>query len=1177
MIFALLALVLLFGSASAQGACASPGRDGSANISGTVNTYYRINATNATYSAGTTPTIPLTGKRGNLTPSLVPGDLVLIIQMQCADIDSSDSLNYGDGPGGNNDQIVGGSGYTTSAPGECQAGRYEFVRAGPGSTDSQLVVASPLQYSYAHRPNQNLRRTMQVIRVPQYLDATLTGTVTAAPWDGFTGGVVVLDVAGRLNLNGQSVNVDGLGFRGGGARARASDDPRERFAWATDNRHGTKGEGIAGTPRFVSEKRDLGSGGTTVTDLGSTWAGYPGGDFARGAPGNAGGGGTYWNSTSDNGGGGGGGNGGPGGRGGAGWRAAGYTGINPDYGNLTEKKWGFGGSRFAEASIARLVMGGGGGAGDNNNNSDPGLSSGGAGGGIILLRAGRLTGAGTLSARGARAPDNPLNDGAGGGGAGGSVLVFAGSHDSLSLTINAQGGRGGNAWWSTASGVVPHGPGGGGGGGVVVRNVPATVDVSGGLPGATRNNTSGVDQNPRDAGTHPEHPSTTTIGPHGARAGSLGQNISFASYTDDSPGQNAGYRCATPTLALAKASTDVNGSPLQLGDILEYTLTVNNTGSGYGVNVQLQDPIPPGTTFVSGSLQLVSGLAPSSLTYNSTANRVEASWASFPPGQSAIIRFRVQVGAGPAVTNTATVTYTDLLNRSYPPSQGTVTDSVLVSYTISGQVYHDRQPNGAKDAEDWSDGATVYVKLVQGTTVLAVQTVSAGSGAYSFSGVAPGSYTLVLDNNASTADTTPTPPSGWLFINPAGGSRSVTVSSTNVLSQDFGLFHGFRVEGRVFYDDGEGGGNANNALQDGGERGVGSVSLTAGDGSSTRTATTDGSGFYRLYIPASFGSVTLSHPIRPATGRNDGSVASQVASWADATSLTSSGAVVSLGSAATLAGATYVRNFGVVRPSLLSPDQSGQATSPGVITYAHQFRPGTLGNVTLSLAPTQFGYQVRRDVNCDGDFDDAGEGFQGLPLSFSVDATWPRQPDGSLRGCGLEVQVIVPAGVSAGQVDLAPFALSLTWASNPAVVESRSLTDTTTVIRGGELRLTKQARNHTKNTPFASSAQGRPGEVLEYRIEYQNIGSQPIFNVILFDPVPFFTTLVQNAYGGSGEVELVCPNGTVVRPDLGPVSNLSLNLAALCTLSTAPLPGGGSAPALLPGQGGFFVYRVQVN
>ncbi|MGK0617699.1 right-handed parallel beta-helix repeat-containing protein [Meiothermus cerbereus] len=502
---------------------------------------------------------------------------------------------------------------------------------------------------------------------------------------------------------------------------------------------------------------------------------------------------------------------------------------------------------------------------------------------------------------------------------------------------------------------------------------------------------------------------------------------------------------------------------------------------------------------------------------------------------------------------------------------------VVFGYAISGLVYHDREPNGMRNAEDWSDGAMVYVKLVQGTTVLAVQMVSAGSGAYSFSGVAPGTYTLVLDDGIHPADTTPTPPSGWLFINPAGGSRTVTVSSTNVLGQDFGLFHGFRVEGRVFYDDGESGGNANNALQDGSERGVGSVTITATSDYPVRTATTDGSGFYQLYIPASWDSVVLSHPVRPATGHNNGSLASQVASWADATSPASSGAVISLGSAGTLAGATYVRNFGVVRPSLLSPDQAGQATSPGVITYAHQYKPGTLGNATLSLAPTQFSYQLRRDVNCDDDFDDPGEGFQGLPLSFSVNASWPRESDGSLRGCALEVRVIVPAGLSAGQVDLAPFSLNLAWASNPAVVEVRSLTDTTTVIRGGELRLTKQARNHTQNTSFASSAQGRPGEVLEYRIAYQNIGSQPIFNVILFDPVPFFTTLVQNAYGTSGEVELVCPDGTVVRPDLGTTSNISLNLASLCTLSTAPLPGGGSAPALLPGQGGFFVYRVQVN
>lgn len=786
------------------------------------------------------------------------------------------------------------------------------------------------------------------------------------------------------------------------------------------------------------------------------------------------------------------------------------------------------------------------------------------------------------------------------------------------------------------------------------------------------------------------------------------------------------------TTTFSKTQQDLNGGNLVVGDILEYTISFTNTGGDGATNVVLRDPIPAGTQYVPGSLQVLTnatGAPTGTFTdaagddiaeFDSANNRVvfrlgtganASSGGLILPSQGASVRFRVQVlpsAGGQTITNTAQISYNSqtlgtsfnqsastsansqvsnppTLSKAFTPASiatgGTSTLSITLtnpnptaailsaalvdnlpagvviaspagasttcpsgslsatpgsgslalaagaqipangscvvsvnvtastpgSYTntlaagalqtnygsnqspasavlnvtgvnVSGQIYHDQEPNGARNSEDWSSGTTVYVKLVQGSTVLAVQTVNPGTGAYSFSGIAPGSYTLVLDNNNSTADTTPTPPAGWLFINPTGGSRAITVAASNLLNQDFGLFHGARVEGRVFYDDGESGGTANNALQDGQERGVGGATVTASDGVSSRSASTDGSGFYSLYVPAGWGSVSLAHPLRPATGWNNGSTATLVGSWADAQSPTSTGAVVSLGSASSLAGSSLSRNFGVVRSSLLRPDQSGQTTSPGVVRYAHQFKPGSLGTVSLALANTpQFGYQLRRDVNCDGDFDDAGEGFQGLPQSFSVGSSWPREPDGSLAACALEVQVLVPAGVSAGQVDLASFSASLVWSNNPAVQETRGLTDATTVIRGGELRLEKQVRNVSQNTAFATSAQGRPGEVLEYRIQYQNIGSQPIFNVILYDPIPFFSTLVQNAYGGTGEVELVCPGGAVVRPDLGSASSLSLNLATLCTLPTAPQPGGGSAPALLPGQGGYFVYRVQVN
>ena len=50
--------------------------------------------------------------------------------------------------------------------------------------------------------------------MPQYSSATVVGTVTSLAWNGSVGGVAALDVAGTLNFNGNSVNVNGQGFRG---------------------------------------------------------------------------------------------------------------------------------------------------------------------------------------------------------------------------------------------------------------------------------------------------------------------------------------------------------------------------------------------------------------------------------------------------------------------------------------------------------------------------------------------------------------------------------------------------------------------------------------------------------------------------------------------------------------------------------------------------------------------------------------------------------------------------------------------------------------------------------------------------------------------------------------------------------------------------------------------------
>ena len=362
---ALLALILLLPDSPASAAvdCATPGRDGSGSLTGVVNTYWPATAS----AAAGTASITLGTSRGAATPIAV-GDLLLVIQMQDANIDSTNTDSYGDGVAGGN-----ASGYTALR----STGKYEYVVANSavpvGGGTLTLIgtgAGSGLLNAYDNAAANNSshgQRRFQVVRVPQYGSATLTSGLTAAAWDGTTGGILAVDVSGALNLGGATVSVDGLGFRGGGARQLAGDTGGVNTDYVQDsakNFDGAKGEGIVGAPGWIYDAVS----GTTLasgTDYPNQSTSVSGGT-ARGAPGTAGGGGTDGNPAANdqNSGGGGGGNGSTGGHGGKSWN----SGL--DIG-------GFGGAQFP-ASVTQVVLGGGGGSGTRNNSSgaliDRGLS-----------------------------------------------------------------------------------------------------------------------------------------------------------------------------------------------------------------------------------------------------------------------------------------------------------------------------------------------------------------------------------------------------------------------------------------------------------------------------------------------------------------------------------------------------------------------------------------------------------------------------------------------------------------------------------------------------------------------------------------------------------------------------------------------------------------------------------
>ena len=573
--------------------CATPGKDGAGGtLTGIVNAYYPPASTVGTVNAGSTSVALGAAATGGAQTAIASGDLLLIIQMQGAQINSTDNSSYGSGVAGQS------AGYTSLG----SSGLFEFVTA----TSAVPVAGGTLNFigtgagsgllntyvSAAASSTQGIQ-TFQVIRVPQYTSATFSSGLTALAWNGATGGVLALDIASQLTLGG-TVAVDGLGFRGGGGidldgstTGTNADTVTTSPATLPATPPGTganasKGEGIAGTPHWVAPALSTITTSSTAVSTNQTYVeGYPSGSFARGAPANAGGGATdaHPSANDQNSGGGGGGNGGNGGVGGFGWSSAGVVG-------------GFGGVAVPP-STSLLVMGGGGGAGTNNNGAwwnptnDTGnngcgttctgvYSSGTAGAGIVIVHAGSVTGTGTISASGQAALDLE-NDAGGGGGAGGTILVFADSGTLTGLTANALGGIGGNPWVEQAPGTTfpgnRHGPGGGGGGGAVLATSTPGGSAMGGSPGTT----------------------TLAQDAYGATAGQPGVTITGLTITE-TPGTQSGAYCASADLAVTNSGTP---NPVVPGNDITYTQTVSNSGPFDAVNATFTEAVPANTTFVS--------------------------------------------------------------------------------------------------------------------------------------------------------------------------------------------------------------------------------------------------------------------------------------------------------------------------------------------------------------------------------------------------------------------------------------------------------------------------------------------------------------------------------------------------------------------------------------------------
>jgi gliding motility-associated-like protein len=350
------------------------------------------------------------------------GDTVLLIQMQGAVIDSSNSSSFGTISNYNN------------------TGNYEFnIVESKSGVDIQLRNKPVNSYDFA-------TGKVQLIRVPYYRNANVNSDLTCLPWDGNIGGVLVFNVENTLQLNA-NINVTGKGLRGGigvnTGLGYANCSENEYYYPATSLLAGRKGEGISlVSDNIISGKGTLANGGGGGMD--------------------------------HNGGAGGGGNGGTGGFGGYQWETC----NNPGFDNR-----GIGGNALAYNNIDnKIFMGGGGGAGHGNDVGDT-PPTGGNGGGIIIISANNIiNNAAEIISNGADGiacvpGPGACHDGMGGGGSGGTILLNV-TQFINNIIVSTKGGKGADMISPISTDVSRLGPGGGGAGGVLwLKNnsMPATI------------------------------------------------------------------------------------------------------------------------------------------------------------------------------------------------------------------------------------------------------------------------------------------------------------------------------------------------------------------------------------------------------------------------------------------------------------------------------------------------------------------------------------------------------------------------------------------------------------------------------------------------------------------------------------------------------------------------------
>lgn len=596
-------------------------------------------------------------------------------------------------------------------------------------------------------------------------------------------------------------------------------------------------------------------------------------------------------------------------------------------------------------------------------------------------------------------------------------------------------------------------------------------------------------------------------------------------------------------------------SEIGAGRTSQLRITISNSsGTDELTGVAVSDTYPSGLLNASPSNLQTVCTAGSSVTVSggvASGNSISLSNGTLRPSGSCTVIVDVTAATVGSYVNT-TSPVTSANGGTGPSATATL---VVSGFGLSGTVYNDANADSVQTAPETGTNLALFVKLLTrtgttcATTAQQAATVNPTTGAYVFSGVSEGSYCLVLDTNNTLSDVSPTYPAGWVGTENDPGLRSIDLAAGDSAQLNFGLVQGARLSGRVFEDNGQSGGVANNGVFDGQESGLNDVAIEVRHSScgnavlplcaSTRTGN---DGRWTVVVPSvtSLSGIQVIErnpsPFISIAG-SPGNTAGTYVRDTDTTTFT------------LVPGTRYSGiDFADVRSNAFTPNNAGAMGASGVLFYAHSFVAGSAGTVTFTrsaMASPQFSGWVETlyiDSNCNGALDNAETTpYSGATISLATAG----------KVCLIQRESLTP-GAPNGLRNEARIEASFSYlnASSALTTTSQVSDITVTGNQGSGLQLTKAVDKPT----------AKPGETLNYSLVYRNVSTEALRNVFISDVTPAYTTFLL-AMCQAPLPSSITACAVTTQPGVGAVGNIRWDLTG----------------SLAPGAEGQVTFSVKVD